>query len=94
MATKTVSVDLEAYDRLCQARSGARESFSQVIKRAIWLPRRGTAASLLELTRSVESIDGRLSDEELDRLDKNQLDDKPAPNRWKEEAGSGETGNT
>jgi predicted CopG family antitoxin len=34
MATKTISVDLAAYDRLCAARRG-NESFSEVIKRVV-----------------------------------------------------------
>jgi len=36
MATKTISVDLEAYERLVRARRHRKESFSQVIKRAHW----------------------------------------------------------
>lgn len=86
MATKTVSVDLEAYERLCRARCSEKESFSQVIKRAIWLPMRGTAASLLELTRSHDEKGGGLSEEELDRLDANQENEPPPPDRWEEEA--------
>lgn len=58
MATKTVSVDLEAYERLCRARISDKESFSQVIKRATWLPVRGTAASLLEMNRSHDELHG------------------------------------
>ncbi len=36
MATKTITVDLEAYERLRRARLEPRESFSRVIKRARW----------------------------------------------------------
>ena len=82
MATKTVSVDLEAYERLRQARSSEKESFSQVIKRAVWLPQRGTAASLLALLQVVEASESPLSEEVLDRLDANQVNDQRAPDRW------------
>lgn len=34
MATKTISIDLQAYERLCEARVG-HESFSRVIKRVV-----------------------------------------------------------
>jgi len=48
IATKTISVDLEAYERLRMARMHERESFSKVIKRAVWKAEGGTAAALLE----------------------------------------------
>lgn len=34
--TKTISIDLEAYERLRRARRSRSESFSMVIKRATW----------------------------------------------------------
>jgi predicted CopG family antitoxin len=37
VATKTISIDIEAYNRLAQARL-ANESFSQVIKRVVRPP--------------------------------------------------------
>ncbi len=82
MATKTISVDIEAYERLAAARTSARESFSHVIKRAIWLPEQGTAGRMLELTRALSGENGVLSEEELERLDDAQEKDAVAPDRW------------
>ena len=81
MATKTISVDLEAYEQLRRARATERESFSQVIKRAVWMPKQGTAGRLLATTRASAGI---LSDEQLDRLDRAQEMDVEAPDRWRE----------
>ena len=47
MATKTISVDLDAYSALCRARISERESFSQVIKRAQWQRQAKTCGDLL-----------------------------------------------
>lgn len=55
MATKTISVNLEAYDKLVAARSTNKESFSQVICRAEWPPPRGTAGDLLRAMKTQKS---------------------------------------
>jgi len=81
MATKTISVDLEAYEQLRRARTTARESFSQVIKRAVWMPKQGTAGRLLSTTRAMV---GTLSEADLDRLDRAQEMEIEAPDRWRE----------
>lgn len=79
MATKTISVDLEAYERLRSARSRETESFSKVIKRATWPHEKGTAGALAEWLRQNTA---RLSDEEIDYLDKAQSEDAPSLDKW------------
>ncbi|MEM7144189.1 MAG: antitoxin VapB family protein [Verrucomicrobiota bacterium] len=36
MATKTISLELDAYERLRRAKRSPRESFSEVVRRAQW----------------------------------------------------------
>ena len=36
MATKTISLEIDAYDKLRRAKRGERESFSSVVRRARW----------------------------------------------------------
>lgn len=80
MATKTISVDLDAYERLKQARLRPDESFSRVIKRARWDTPSSTGGALLELSRKLEP----LSDEIIHRLEKAQLEDNPPSDPWSE----------
>jgi hypothetical protein len=75
MATKTISIDLEAYERLSQARRTPRESFSRVIKRAIWPAPPGTGLALLEALKAVEP----LNEETLLRLEAAQAEDRQQP---------------
>ena len=79
MATKTISVDLEAYERLRAARLQPDESFSMVIKRARWSSARRTAGALLA---GLEQVDP-LPIEILDELDKHQLADPHPDDPWR-----------
>ncbi len=80
MATKTISVDLEAYERLRAARANERESFSKVIKRAVWPARAGTGAALLAWR---QDVDEGVEEGVLDTLDAAQEADEPATDKWK-----------
>lgn len=79
MATKTISIDMEAYERLRSARLAPNESFSRVIKRAHWRNEQKTAAALLRTMESAPRVDLDI----LDRLDDAQRDDAPPEDPWK-----------
>ena len=78
VATKTISVDLEAYEHLRAARRSPNESFSHVIKRAHWHDEARTAAALLAALDDLPTV----ADEVLARLDEAQHDDAPPEDRW------------
>lgn len=78
MATKTISVDLTAYDRLKAARQRAGESFSSVIRRAHW-PSTGTRGS--DLIALLESLPPA-APEVLEALESNQKADLPPADKW------------
>ena len=73
MATKTISIDLVAYERLCGARSNPGDSFSQVIRRARWDREAKTCGSLLSGLVGMPVAD----EEILDHLETAQLEDSP-----------------
>ena len=80
MATKTISLDMESYSRLRDARLNPDESFSQVIKRAEWKPKPKTFGHLLNVVHTIEP----LAESALDRLEAAQLADHPPENSWGE----------
>lgn len=51
MATKTISLELDAYDKLKRMKRG-RESFSEVVRRARFDEERSTGATILEETEA------------------------------------------
>ena len=52
MAIKTISLEIDAYDKLRQAKRGDRESFSSVVRRAHWDDAASTAGEILEGLRA------------------------------------------
>jgi hypothetical protein len=81
MATKTISIDLEAYERLRRARRTHDESFSKVIKRAVWPAPARTAAAMLTAMEVAPLMDPG----SIRRLDGAQGADRPPEDRWRTE---------
>jgi hypothetical protein len=80
MATKTISIDLAAYERLRRARTSRDESFSRVIKRARWDEVPSTGAALMRALRSAPALPRAT----IDRLERAQRDDAPPKSAWSE----------
>jgi len=70
MATKTISLELDAYDRLRAAKLSDRESFSNVVRRARWEAATPTAGEVLRGLRAAAKArpDWLLPAAELHRL--------------------------
>jgi predicted CopG family antitoxin len=79
MSIKTISLKIEAYERLRGARRYPTESFSEVVLRAEWPEDTVTARELLAFCRARPV---RFSSEELDRVDALKRADSPPEDKW------------
>lgn len=79
MVTKTISLRLEAYDRLRRARRHPRESFSDVVLRAEWPDLGITAGELLEWYAQRGPV---LSERALELIDEAKAADRPPEDKW------------
>jgi hypothetical protein len=83
MATKTISLELDAYEKLRRAKRSPRESFSSVVRRAVFPDAAYTAADLLSLMRRRMETDHVIVDAAtLDRLDAAQERYRISPSKW------------
>jgi len=74
MATKTISIEVDVYEKLRDLKNSPSESFSQVLRRLTSGPKVITGADVVRLID-----EGRIpkvfSDQELDRLDEMQQEE-------------------
>ena len=74
MATKTITLEIDAYERLKRAKRSARESFSEVVRR---LPMPTEAISARELLSLAREQGARLSESDCQAIDELNLADQP-----------------
>lgn len=79
MSTKTISLKLEAYERLRRARRSPDESFSDVVLRAVWPGQTLTGAELLALLRKRGPT---FSEAGLTRIEEAKALDLPPEDKW------------
>ena len=79
MATKTISLKLEAYERLRRARRYPEESFSEVVLRAVWPENAPTGAELAEHYRRHGPFFGEA---DLDRIEDAKRSQRPPEDKW------------
>ncbi len=82
MATKTISLELDAYEKLRAAKRGS-ESFSSVVRRAV-IP--GTTKNGAEVIAYLKSEGPFFEEEELDAMESAAEADIPPTNPWDEVA--------
>lgn len=79
MATKTISLKVEAYEKLRRARRYPAESFSEVVLRATWPEETVTGAQLLRRYRERGPF---FLEEELERIERLKQEDRPPEAKW------------
>ena len=81
MSVKTISLRIEAYERLRSARRFPGESFSEVVLRAFWPEETLTGKELLEFCRKHGPF---FTEEGLDWVEEAKQGDRPPEDKWGE----------
>jgi len=79
MATKTISLEIDAYEKLKAAKRSPRESFSEVVRRARWSDTPLTAERLLSLVSAGRWPEGEL---DTDAIEAANASDAPPDDPW------------
>ena len=71
MATKTITLEIDAYEKLRRAKRSPRESFSAVVRRATWDDGPSTGPEVLSYLEQVQRVspDSFLDDDTLSRIE-------------------------
>jgi hypothetical protein len=87
MATKTITLEIDAYEKLRGAKLSSRESFSSVVRRARWDDAPSTAAQVLARVRALRDEHPQcfLDDDALGRIERRALDRPVRANTTTEE---------
>ena len=79
MSSKTISLSLDAYSKLVNARRTKNESFSQVVLRGAWPEETITEKQLLN---RIERNPPGFTDTELDTIDKTKISQTKPVDKW------------
>jgi len=87
MAIKTISLELDAYEKLKRAKRGS-ESFSQVVRRARFDTEDSTGAAIVKELNALYGSDQGLSEESLTSLEalyeEKQRASRISPDKWED----------